>query len=70
MGNKIGERKKMEENDIMKEMLETSKRMYEKEIRSMENKISWYERQLRTIENSIDKLSKNRSLLIPKKAKT
>ena len=58
------------EKTEIKQMLESSKRIYQKEIRAMENKISWYERQLEILDNSLYyKLSVNKSLLIPKEVK-
>lgn len=50
-----------EKKDI-KSMLMSSKRMYERNIREANNKISWYERQIKIIEKSLDKLEINSSL--------
>jgi DNA-binding PadR family transcriptional regulator len=50
------------ENEEIKKMLESSKRMYEAEIRKKENQLSWYRKQIGTIELSLKKLEKNNIL--------
>ena len=48
------------------QMLQSSKQVYEKEIRSMENRISWYRKQREIIINSIEAVNTNSTLMIAK----